>query len=168
MIPTLTTDRLILRAPMESDFPAHADFLASEKSAFIGGPEPDRFSTWRGFLGSVGHWVIRGYGMWVAALKETNMPIGRIGFINHYGWDEPELGWHVYPDWEGQGYAYEAALAARAYGPAIGLDGVISYVDEENIRSRALAERLGATIERTQEFFGKPALVYRHPKVEAL
>ncbi len=165
MIPTLVTDRLILRGPVESDFEAHAAFFTHENSRWIGGPAPDRFTAWKGFLAQIGHWALRGYGLWVIAQKDTNMPIGRVGFMFSEGWDEPELGWHIYPDWEGKGLAYEAALAARTYGPNFGLNGVISYINPENTRSLALANRLGATIEDERMFLGKPALVHRHPKV---
>ena len=40
MIPTLTTDRLTLRAPTEADFPVMAEFYASDRSQFVGGPMP--------------------------------------------------------------------------------------------------------------------------------
>ena len=61
------------------------------------------------------------------------------------GWDEPELGWHIYDGFEGKGYAYQATIAARRYSARhFGLDRVISYIDPENTRSVALAERLDA------------------------
>ena len=37
-IPTLETDRLILRAPKAEDFEAYAAFCASPRSAGVGGP----------------------------------------------------------------------------------------------------------------------------------
>ncbi|MDK3020271.1 GNAT family N-acetyltransferase [Pseudodonghicola flavimaris] len=167
-IPVIETDRLVLRGPVESDFDAHAALMASERSRFIGGPQ-DRAIAWRGFSGSIGHWVLRGYGMWVIADKADDTPLGRVGFINADGWDEPELGWHLYESAEGQGVAHEAALAARAYGAAqFGLDGVISYIDPANLRSQALAARLGAEIERDGEVMGHACQVWRHPKQEAL
>lgn len=166
MIPTLTTERLILRAPMMGDFDALADFLAHDNSRWIGGPH-NRDAAWRGFCGALGHWHLRGYGMWLVALKSDNTPVGRVGFINQMGWDEPELGWHVFPDFEGKGLAYEAALAARAHGPQFGIPAPISYVNADNKRSCALAERLGATVERTRAFYGEPTLVYRHPTTGA-
>ena len=45
-IPTLETERLIMRAPCEADFEAEAEFFASDASKFVGGPKrPDE--TWR-------------------------------------------------------------------------------------------------------------------------
>lgn len=164
-IPVIETERLVLRAPRESDMPAHVALMGSDRSKFIGGPQ-DEATAWRGFASGLGHWVLNGYGLWMVADKADDTPLGRVGFINPFGWDEPELGWHVYAAAEGKGIAHEAALAARSYGAEhLGLDGVISYIDPANARSLALAERLGARFERDGEVMGHPCHVYRHPKL---
>lgn len=163
-IPLVETDRLVLREPRASDLEAHIAFMGSDRAAMVGGPQ-DRFHAQRGFAASLGHWLLRGYGMWVMALKPDDTPIGRVGFIYSEGWDEPEIGWHVYDGFEGKGYVFEAAQAALRLGAVkFGLDGVISYIDPENSRSAALAERLGARVERKGALLGTPCLVYRHPK----
>ena len=41
-IPTLETERLIMRAPSEADFDAEAEFFASAASHFVGGPKAPR------------------------------------------------------------------------------------------------------------------------------
>ncbi|AAV96485.1 GNAT family N-acetyltransferase [Ruegeria pomeroyi] len=162
-IPVIETERLILRGPRESDFEAFAAFGASDRSRFVGGPFP-RFRSWGGFLATYGHWALRGYGMWMVEERATGATAGRIGFIFNDGWDEPELGWHIFDGFEGKGYAYQAASAARAHGAQhFGLDGVISYIDPANTRSLRLAERLGAQYERDGEVAGHPCQVWRHP-----
>ncbi|TNF19452.1 MAG: N-acetyltransferase [Rhodobacteraceae bacterium] len=168
-IPVIETDRLRLREPRDSDLEAHIAFMAGERSAMVGGPQ-DRFLAQRGFVSSLGHWLLRGYGMWVMALKSDDTPIGRMGFIFYEGWDEPEIGWHVYDGFEGKGYVFEAARAALQTGAVtFGLDGVVSYIDPANSRSAALAERLGAAVERDGTLLGKPCQVWRHRKqAEAL
>ena len=167
-IPTLETERMILRGPLESDFDTVAAFMASPRAEFIGGPQ-ERFPAWRGFIGVLGHWALRGYGFWTLVDKTTNRLLGRVGFINHDGWQEPELGWHLFEGVEGHGFAYEAATAARRYGALhFGLDGVISYIDPRNTRSAALAHRLGASLETETIFFDLPCHIYRHPKLAAL
>ena len=45
-IPTLETERLVLRAPGIGDFEPFAAFYASERSKFVGGPL-DREGAWR-------------------------------------------------------------------------------------------------------------------------
>ncbi|WP_146346195.1 GNAT family N-acetyltransferase [Falsiphaeobacter marinintestinus] len=167
-IPVIETERLLLRGPREDDFEAHATFMASDRSGFVGGPQ-DRWGSWRGLLGQFGHWALRGFGFWTVTARKTGEPLGKTGFIDNDGWDETELGWHVYEQAEGKGIAFEAVQAVRAYGAEKrGLDGVISYIDPANTRSVKLAERLGATFERTGEVVGKPCHVYRHPKVRGV
>ncbi len=162
-IPMLETDRLILRGPRESDFEAFAAFGASERSKWVGGPYP-RYRSWGGFLGMLGHWALRGYGFWMLQVKDSGDVAGRVGIAFHDGWDEPELGWHIFDGFEGKGLAHEAALAAREHAAHHqGLDGVISYIDPQNIRSLALADRLGAKFERDGELLGHPCRIYRHP-----
>jgi len=164
LVPTLETENLILRAPQESDLDAMAAFMQSERSHWIGGPK-NRFETWRGLLSILGHWALRGYGLWHIEEKSSGKSIGTVGILKHDGWDEPELGWHVYDGFEGKGYAFEAAFAARAYAAQkFGLDGVISHIDPTNTRSVALAKRLGATYERDGQVLGHACHNYRHPK----
>lgn len=166
-IPVIDTERLILREPREADFDAYAAFAATERTRFIGG-QLDRFGAWRAFTSGLGSWLLRGYGYWVVEDRATARPAGRVGFGYGEGWAEPELGWHVFDGYEGKGIAHEAALAARGAGARhFGLDGVISYVDPDNDRSRRLAERLGASVESDGILLGHPVLIYRHPKVQA-
>ena len=162
--PSIETADLILRGYREEDFEAFAGFGASERARFVGGPQ-DRWSSWRAFMAGIGHWTLRGYGMWMVEHRATGRVAGRVGMIYNDGWHEPELGWHIYDGFEGKGYAYQASLAARAYSARhFGLDAVISYVAPENTRSVALAHRLGARFECESELFGQPCHIYRHPR----
>ena len=161
-IPTLRTDRLTLREPRESDFPTMLAFNDSPRSGFVGGGR-DRQWVWRGLLANIGHWALRGYGFY-SVDSHAGEFVGRVGVIYHDGWDEPELAWHLYDGFEGQGYAYEAALAARAdYHARISGQPPISYVDVTNTRSEALARRLGAVLEKTLNDDKGHDHVYRHP-----
>lgn len=164
-VPIIETDRLILRGPKEQDFEAFAAFGASERAKWVGGLYP-RHRAWGGFLNLFGHWALRGYGWWMLEDKSGGAVAGRVGIAMHDGWDEPELGWHLFGGFEGKGLAFEAAKAARQHAARHqGLDGVISYVNPGNTRSVKLAERLDATYERDAELLGGLACVYRHPKV---
>jgi RimJ/RimL family protein N-acetyltransferase len=163
-IPRIQTERLILRAPLESDLPAMNDYLSKDRMSFIGGPFDD-VSAWRALLGTLGHWNLRGFGFWHLEHRESGKMAGAVGFLHHFDWPETELGWNVHHDFEGQGIAHEAALAARKYGQAhLNLDGVISFIDPANTRSAALAKRLGATFEKTYCLRGHDCHIYRHPQ----
>ncbi len=165
MIPQarISTDRLILRTPCEGDFAAVAAFMRSPRAAFVGGPIEDDFALWRSFLSGLGHWALRGYGMFMVDREAT--PVGRVGILYHRMWQEPELGWHVFDGHEGQGYATEAAIAARRWAAeSHGLGPLISYIDTRNTRSAAVARRLGAVHERDDTLLGGPVQVWRHPE----
>jgi RimJ/RimL family protein N-acetyltransferase len=165
--PTLHTQNLTLRAPREADFGAMLAFGQSPRSSFVGGPM-NRWETWRSLLAAIGHWALRGYGFWSVDQTTTGQMIGRVGIGFHDGWPEPELGWHIYDGFEGQGYAYEAAIAARDHAARqMGLGPLISLIDPTNLRSAALAKRMGAIVERQISFFDHMADVYRHHLPEA-
>ncbi len=162
-IPVLETARLTLRGPLDSDAPALGAFLESPRAAWIGGPYPAAEAPdWLSYQRE--KWVALGRGSWIAALRDTGIPIGRVGLLDHDGWEEPELAWFLFAGFEGQGYAHEAALAARAYANgALGLPPLFSFIEPANLRSKALAERLGAVAERDVRFEGLDLRVYRHP-----
>lgn len=161
-IPVLSAQRLRLRAPLEADFAAQLAFNDSPRARFVGGTLERRW-VWRGVLANIGHWALRGYGFYSVETREGQFA-GRVGVIFHDGWDAPELSWHLFDGFEGRGYAQEAALAARAdYHARISPVPLISYVNVQNTRSAALAQRLGARVESTFEDEGEVIDVYRHP-----
>lgn len=173
--PVLTTQRLILRAPGAADWPAWREFHTSERAKFIGGgSEITPAQSWRAFGHVIGHWVMRGFGSFVFTLKDDDRALGMAGPWFPEGWPEHEIGWTVWTDAaEGKGYAREAALAARDFARReLGWDEIVSYIDAQNTRSIALAERLGA---RRDDQARLPATaspceglcVYRHPAEDA-
>lgn len=170
--PVLETDRLILRAPEAGDWEAAAAFITSKRTRYMWDP-CSRHDAWLNFGHLVGHWVLRGYGLFVMCLKSGGRPIGDIGPLFPEGWAEPEIGWGIWQDeYEGKGLAFEAAQVARAYVfRNLGWKTAVSYVDPENARSIALAERLGCRLDPEADLPDLPGwegtLVYRHTRPEA-
>jgi RimJ/RimL family protein N-acetyltransferase len=165
-IPRLETDRLILRAPCTTDLPRLTAFFATSRSHMVGGPR-DAAETWKSLASRLGHWALKGFGLWHLTEKSSGDFIGWTGMIDAPGWDEPELGWTLLAEAEGKGLAFEAVTAARDFAAQNqNLNGVISYIAHANDRSRALAERLGARFERDGKVIGKPCQIFRHPLVE--
>ena len=163
--PTLQSDRLILRGPELRDFEPLAAFFADEERAWGFGGTETRADAWRWFASNIGHWHIHGYGYFTIEMRDSGEPAGLSGIWNPEGWPEPELGWLVFADWEGRGVAHEAAKRARAWAyDDLGFTTLTSNILPGNARSVALAERLGATYERTYEnvTMGQDML-YRHP-----
>lgn len=165
-IPVIDTEDLVLRGYTEADFEPFAAFCASDRARFAGGPI-DRASAWRSFMAAVGHWALRGYGMWMVEHRNSGAAAGRVGIILNESWDEPELAWHIFDGFEGQGLAYQASIAARRHAALqMGLNAVMSYIDPANTRSLALAQRLGATYERDGTVLGNPCQIWRHPRID--
>src|SRR5690349_6670068 len=96
-IPTLCTEQLILRAPATADFEAYRRFYAdAEASAFYGGPMTAA-QAWRKLAYDIGHWTLRGFGMWAMVERETSQTIGACGIVWPEGWPRHELTWWVAP-----------------------------------------------------------------------
>lgn len=164
--PVLTTERLTLRAPAPQDWPAFSAFLATPRSEFVRDGELDEGRKWRAFGHLIGHWVLRGFGMFIFTPKGADEVLGMAGPWFPAGWPEREIGWSVWTaEAEGKGFAYEAATAARAHAfGTLGWDTAVSYIAPENTRSIALAERMGASRDDKAAHPGgdRPGLVYRH------
>jgi RimJ/RimL family protein N-acetyltransferase len=163
-VPVLETDRLRMREWREADLAPLAAFYADEATArFLGGP-CDLAETWRYMAVRVGHWVLRGYGAWALEEKASGQWVGYCGLWSPHGWPEPEVMWGLAAPARGRGYATEAARRARAFAYGqLGWTTVISCIVPENIASQRVAQRLGATLERSIELRGHTAGIYRHP-----
>jgi RimJ/RimL family protein N-acetyltransferase len=109
----------------------------------------------------LGHWQLRGYGIWAAEEKSNGSLVGRIGFINSEGWPGFELAWTLgRPHW-GRGYATEGARAALEYAfTKLDQPHVISLIHPDNTASIRVAERIGERFERTADHFGTQVGVY--------
>ncbi len=67
--------------------------------------------------------------------------------ITSLGSRQAELGWMIAADAQGQGIATEAARAALELCFAAGAHRVTAQLDEENVASRRVAERIGMALE---------------------
>ncbi len=166
--PVLETDRLTLRAMGPQDVEAGTAYLMTERTVHMGGPY-SAHDAWTHSCHLIGHWAVRGYGLFAVCLKGTDRVIGDSGPFRPHGWPEPEIGWGIWdPALEGNGYAHEAALATRRWAyDSLGWSTAVSYIDPDNDRSIALAERLGCVLDRDAPLPDLPdwegTRVYRHP-----
>jgi len=92
-IPTLETARLRLTALTERHFDDYATMLADPDSTrWVGDGQPlDRTNAWRSLAMLIGHWQLRGYGMWALELKATGQFIGRAGLMHPEGYYPPHV-----------------------------------------------------------------------------
>lgn len=164
-IPTVMTERLTLRAPEGGDFPLYRDFYAdAEGSQFYGGPLTPALA-WRKLAFDIGHWALRGFGMWTVVERASGNSVGGCGIVWPEGWPRHELTWWIAPVARRKGYALEASRAAIEWACAtLGWDGVETHMNDENEAARALAERLGGKIIAREPFpDGLERSIYKMP-----
>ncbi|NIZ02454.1 GNAT family N-acetyltransferase [Thalassospira lucentensis] len=161
-IPHLETDRLVLRAMTMGDWPAYQELMLSERSVHMGGPY-DLAGAWGMFCSDVAQWGMLGNGALMIDEKLTGTCVGQVGINRGPLFPEHELGWLLFPEAEGRGIAYEAAVAMRRWAFEVrGLKTLVSYIANGNTRSIKLANRLGATLDVNAARPDPSDLVYRH------
>ena len=162
MMTELESENLILRQFRESDMDDFAALCAdAEVMRFLGGTPFTRLDTWRQLARILGHWQLRGYGEWALEEKVSGRFVGRVGFIYPDGWPGFEIGWALARDSWGKGYATEGARRALEHGfGVLGRERIISLIHPDNLRSAAVATRIGERHETTIDFLDQEIHVY--------
>ena len=165
-IPVLGAERLILRAPRIEDFDAYVRIALSDRGRFLGGSS-SRSETWLDFAQLCATWLLRGHGLWtVESLQGVSLGFVLIGF--EPGDREPEIGFMLLPEAEGKGYAEEAARIVLEFAwTNLGFTTLVSYINRENRRAKALAQRLGAVVDgclADERDTAETCVVYRYSK----
>lgn len=162
-VPTLTTQRLILRGFRAGDWDAYAAMNADPAvRAGLGGALLSRAQAWTQMETFMGQWVLRGYG--VFAVEADGVLAGRVGILHLPERPEPELAWTLAAPFWGRGLATEAAAEARRWAfERLGRERLVSYIQPTNSRSRRVAEKLGAVQEGRIDLHGVVADVWMHP-----
>jgi len=145
----LTTPRLLLRAYLNDDLPLYARLNADpEVAEYLGGPisreESDDIADWAQALHSA-----EGIGLLAVERRADHKFLGMCG-LHHLDWypDDIEIGWRLARQYWGHGYATEAANAWLTHAfTVLDLPRVISVTDRPNIRSIAVMQRLGMTVD---------------------
>lgn len=130
----LETERLVMRMFREDDIESYARIFGDpEVARYLGHGKPlDRWEARRSLVFHVGHWSVRGYGMWAVEEKASGALVGRVGFY--------------YPeDWP---------------GTELEREHLISAIFPDNVASIRVAERLGERLERRTTLLGREALIY--------
>jgi len=165
-LPTLATDRLILRPWRDSDLAPFAALNA----------DPEVMEHFPGTLSAAAAGKLaagiradmaeRGFGWWAAEAP------GVAPFIGFIGLSVPsfeasftpcvEVGWRLARKYWGRGYATEGAREALRFGfEELGLAEVVSFTALPNTRSQAVMRRLGMTHDPADDF-DHPALPEGH------
>ena len=164
-IPRIETPRLILREFDQRDEPAYVEMMADpEVTRYLSDGKPlSPFEAWRQLAMFVGHWSLRGFGVWAVEERSTGDFIGRIGCLEPLGWPAFEIGYTLARSAWGKGYAQEGAAASLRYArETLGRSEIISIIRPANAGSIRVATSLGAKRAESIDFFGAPADMYRY------
>ena len=144
--PTLETERLILRPPVQEDLDGWAEFQGDPQvMRYIGGAGP-RAVAWRAMATMTGSWALQGFSMFSVIEKSSGRCLGRLGPWRPEGWPGTEVGWGLVRAAWGKGYAVEGATATIDWAfDHLGWTEVIHTIAPDNVASIRLAERLGSS-----------------------
>ena len=144
----LETERLILRILRTDDLQEiekmHTD---PEVMALSGAGGPlDKAQTFKHCCAALGHWLLKGYGLYVLENKTTGDFCGTVGLRDLPDYPCPELNWILPRSQWGHGYALEAAHAVKKQAfEELRFEELYHFIAPENQRSIRLAQKLGAT-----------------------
>jgi RimJ/RimL family protein N-acetyltransferase len=150
-IPTLTTERLVLRPFTEDDVEALAPLQAEESFWWYPLRRGMTTEETAAFLSRViARYDEDGFGLEAVIERESGDLIGWAGLAVPHFLPEVlpsvEVGWRLAPSARGRGFATEAGAAAVRYGFTDGgLSRIVSIYEPENVPSGKVMERLGFT-----------------------
>ncbi len=173
--PTLTTDRLILRAHELRDFDAALAMTSDERvHRFIGRAPQDRTQAWEKFLRGPAFWALFGYGLWTVEERVTGAYVGQVGFGQFERAIDPSLpgfpegAWVLGAAHHGKGYGREALTAALGWADTELRTAICCIIAPENMASLRLAKSTGFEELRRSEFHGEPTCVLVRPELAEL
>jgi RimJ/RimL family protein N-acetyltransferase len=148
--PILTTPRLILRTYREDDLPLFAALNADPAVMATLGGEPltrehsDDIAAW-----AQERFAEERIGLLAVERREDGAFVGMCGLHHQRAYpDDLEIAWRLAHRYWGYGYATEAATAWLGYAfDVLQVPRVISITDRPNVRSLAVMQRLGMTLD---------------------
>lgn len=154
-VPTLQTERLLLREHRSIDFEAFAEHTADPESmAHLSAK--DRETAWRIFGLHAGLWLLHGAGWWIVELRETGQVVGTVGAFFREQSTEMEMGWHTYREFWGRGIAVEAVGAMVGHAFEVRREpSVHALISARNTPSIGVAKRLGLKYREETSLYGK-------------
>lgn len=106
-----------------------------------------------------------GYGIWLVFLSETKHLAGFAGFLSTET-AIPSLIYGIAPDFWGNGYGTASAQTVLNYALELKFPQVIADVDEANIASVRVLQKLGMKQTRRAVVQGKPLLYFEYNRLQ--
>jgi RimJ/RimL family protein N-acetyltransferase len=162
-IPVLESERLRLRGWVSSDADAlrriNGDPITMRYVGDGSTMPPDR--AWHALAHLLGHWALRGYGMWAVTDRASGEVLGQVGLYQPEGWPGTEVGWRLDRSHWGKGLATEAGQLAVSWAwETLEVEQLIHLIRPDNQASIRVAEKLGAAFSHRMDIDGGPVVVY--------
>lgn len=161
----LRTERLLLRQWRPED--AEPLCAIYQEDEYLEHMPPMDMTKTRDQIGRFAtEWSEVGFSHWAAEEEETGRLAGRVGLIRHFDWPESappvEVGWTLGREFTGHGYATEAGRASmECWRSELRDDSqLICITTAANVRSRAVAERLGLELRGATHWHGHDVIWY--------
>lgn len=145
------TPRLTLREMTDADLDDMAALLGDD-DVMRYYPRPMSRSDARDWIArNQRRYRVHGFGLWIVSLRGSGEFVGDCGLTLQQvdGVDELEVGYHVRPGLQGNGYGTEAAAAARDFArDVLGARRLIAIINPLNVPSRRVAAKIGLAEEK--------------------
>jgi len=143
----LKTERLLLRRMTPHDHDFILELLNGPKwIKYIGNRNVDTFAKARDYLETriIPSYEALGFGFYIMERLEDQVRVGNCGLTYREGMDYADIGFSLLEQYEGKGYAYEAAKAVLSYGFKMHkLEHIEAITTKGNQRSLHLLRKLG-------------------------
>ena len=165
-----TSERLLFRLYTQEDFDFLYGMLSDpEMVRYIGNGDTRDPKGTQAFLEWIySHYEMnKEYGLKVIVRKDDHVPVGHAGIVPQKvnGKDELEVGYWIAREYWGNGYASESAKALLHRGISqLGLDRLISLIQEGNGASRKIANKNGMRAEAKIVLKGRNVYVYSNSR----
>lgn len=157
----LATSRLQLRPHRPEDLDESYRLWSDPATVrFISGTPLTKEEVWFRLLRNLGHWQVYGYGYFVVLHQEKFLGEVGIADFKREGLDlQPEVGWVLLPEAQGQGFAREA------------VQGILDWfgkptsciIDPDHHVSLKMAAQLGFVPQGVEQYKGRPTVVHHRP-----
>lgn len=151
----MRTNRLLLREVEKQDLDALSKIYADHECMkfYPSTKSSSEIRTWFQEL-SFDSYLKHGFGLWAVVDPSSGQVVGDCGITLQETPEgtEPEIGYHLWRGFWGNGFATEAATACRGHAlNTLGLGRVVSIISPENIPSQKVAEKVHDRMEVYQK-----------------
>jgi ribosomal-protein-alanine N-acetyltransferase len=157
---SLTTERLLLNSPLSTPTNELSGLWQNPQvRRYLGGPIAEKDVKLK-LSALTNHWNQHGFGQWIVRIKKSEKIIDVCGL--HYSEDGLELSYMFFPEYWGQGLAFEATQASLSHGfNSLNVAEVVAITQEANHASCKLLEKLRMQFVKNITRFNATQRIYK-------